>query len=390
MGSISYSTTEYSLFIVGSLGIPENPIVKKLGWNKKYYFFDTQLSKSECLLKSAHTYVSLTNLLYAGVENAFHVLALDEHRSNFVPTLWYLKCVSPSFPFLLPSSWFMSRPEDSRGVVPVPAPDDPNIEPPPKLPRVNLVQTWFAGVHSDVAGGGDPSGYSEQGDLTFAWMVEQCKGLLFFDPKYVRVQTAGHAGYRQKDIAKKVSSATPPSAGTDTASVKSALATSDSSLLGYAAGHLSDSFTGIFRAGGSIHRKPGQYFNDDIKGLTNETMHPSVRIRRLKMPLSWTPPSLKGFEAKEDPNSPGTWIWSKKLPNGIVVKIPEYKIEEKDDMQVKSVLADTSEGLKQPELELMTEQDKAMLEGSEPPSPIEVDTITGSFIWRMMRMLIGR
>jgi len=286
-----------------------------------------------------------------------------------VPTLWYLK------------------PEDLEGVVPVPAPGDPNVEPPPKLPPVNLVQTWFAGVHSDVAGGADPSGYSEQSDLTFAWMVEQCKGLLFFDPEYVRVQTAGHAGYREKDIAKKVSTATPPSAGTDPTSVKSALATSDSSLLGYAAGPLSDSFTGIFMAGGSTHRKPGQYFNVDSKGLTNESMHPSVRIRRLKMPLSWTPPSLKGFEAKDDPNSPGTWIWSKKLPDGIVVEIPEYKIKEKDNMQVKLVLAGTSEGLKQPELELMTDQDKAMLERSEPPSPI-VDT--GSLIWRMMRMLIGR
>ena len=334
--------------------------------------------------------VCLTNLLYAGVENAFHVLALDEHRTSFVPTLWYLKCVPPSFPFLLPLSCFVSRPEHLGEVVPVPAkPDDPNVKPPPKLPPVNLVQIWFAGVHGDVAGGADPSGYNEQSDLTFAWMVEQCKGLLVFDPEYVRVQTTGHAGYRQKDIAKKVSAATPPSAGTDMTSVKSTLATSDSSLLGYAAGPLSDSFTGIFRAGGSTHRKPGQYFRDDSKGPTNEFMHPSVRIRRLKVPL-WTPPSLKGFEAKEDPNSPGTWIWSKNLPNGTVVEVPEYKIEEKDDMHVKSVLPATLEGLKQPELALMTDQDKAMLEGSEPPSPVEVNMITGSLIWRKMRLLIGR
>ena len=188
-------------------------------------------------------------------------------------------------------------------------------------------------------------------------------------------------------IAKKVS-ATPPSASTNTTSVKRALATSDSSLLGYAAGHISDSFTGIFMTGESTHRKPGQYFNGDSKGLTNESMHPSVRIRRLKIPL-WTPPSLRGFEAKEDPNSPGTWIWSKKLPNGIIEEIPEYKIEEKDDMQVKPVLPSTSEGLKPPELELMTDRDKAMLKGTEPTSPVEVDTITGSLIWRKTRTLIG-
>ena len=308
-----------------------------------------------------------------------------------MPTLWYLKYASPSFPCLLPPLCLLSRPEDSGKVVPVPAkPNDPDAKPPPILPRINLVQIWFAGVHSDVAGGGDPSGYNEQSDLTFAWMVEQCKDLLVFDSEYVRVQTTGHTDYRQNDIANKVSAAVPAAAaaatGTDVASVKSALARSDSSMLGYAAGPLSDSFKGIFRAGGSTHRKPGQYFDDDSKGPTNEFMHPSVRIRRLKLPL-WTPPSLKGFEAKEDPDSPGTWIWSKKLPNGTVVRIPEYKFEEKEDVKM---APSTPEGLKQPELALMTDADKAMLEGNEPPSPVEVNAITGSLIWKKMRLLIGR
>jgi len=225
-------------------------------------------------------------------------------------------------------------------------------------------------------------------------MVEQCKGLLVFDPEYVRVQTTGHAGYRQNDIARKVSAAAAPapaaaaaaSTGTDVTSVKSALARCDSSMLGYAAGPLGDSFKGIFRAGGSTHRKPGQYFDDDSKGPTNELMHPSVRIRRLKLPL-WTPPSLKGFEAKEDPDSPGTWIWSKTLPNGTVVRIPEYRIEEKEDVKT---VPSAQEGLKQPELALMTDADKAMMEGSEPPGPVEVNAITGSLIWRKMRLLIGR
>jgi hypothetical protein len=335
---------------VGSLGIPQNPIVEKLGWNKQFYFYDTQLCSS--------------------VENAFHVLALDEHRTSFVPTLWYLK------------------PDSSGEVVPVPAkPGDQNVKPPPKLPPINLIQTWFAGVHGDVAGGDDPSGYNEQSDITFAWMVEQCKNHLFFDPEYVRVQTTGHAGYRQKDITKKVSAA-EPAAGTDASSVKSALATSDTSVLGYAAGPLGDSFTGIYKAGGSTYRKPGQYLDDDSKGPTNEFIHPSVRIRRLKIPL-WTPPSLSGFEAKEDPNAPGTWTWSKKLPNGTVINIPEYKIEQKEDVQVKTVPG-AQEGLKQPEWALMTDHDKAMLEGSEVPSPVEVNMITGSLIWRKLRFLVGR
>jgi uncharacterized protein (DUF2235 family) len=106
---------------VGSLGMP-------LGWfqwyNKmKYQFYDTTLSSL--------------------IENAYHALALDEKRKNFVPSIW-----TPS--------------EKVRN----------------KEIRQVVEQRWFAGVHSDVGGG-----YVNEGlqDISLLWMIEKAgaAGLAF-------------------------------------------------------------------------------------------------------------------------------------------------------------------------------------------------------------------
>ena len=73
--------------------------------------------------------------LGAHVEHAFHALALDERRKNFVPTLWT---------------------QTAAG----------------KAKGQELKQVWFAGVHSVVGGG-----YGEHGmsDITLAWMAARSR-----------------------------------------------------------------------------------------------------------------------------------------------------------------------------------------------------------------------
>jgi uncharacterized protein (DUF2235 family) len=92
---------------VGALGIP----LRGLRWltRRDNTFHDTELSGT--------------------VENGFHALAIDEHRSPFEPTLW------------------MEKPKDNQ----------------------RILQTWFVGAHSDVGGGYAESGLS---DISLAWMLE--------------------------------------------------------------------------------------------------------------------------------------------------------------------------------------------------------------------------
>jgi Uncharacterized conserved protein len=94
---------------VGALGVP---LLAFEGFNqRKYEFHDTKLSKS--------------------VENAYHAIAIDEHRDLYDVTAW-----------------------------------DP--EEPVTSPR-KLEQRWFAGAHSDVGGGHDDRRLS---DVTLRWMQE--------------------------------------------------------------------------------------------------------------------------------------------------------------------------------------------------------------------------
>jgi len=92
---------------VGSLGIP-----KKGGVSRQYRFHDTELSGT--------------------VENAYHALAIDEHRAPFLPTLWDYK------------------------------------------PKANqkVEQMWFCGVHSDV-GGGYPQ--DDASLIALQWMLDKAQ-----------------------------------------------------------------------------------------------------------------------------------------------------------------------------------------------------------------------
>ncbi|KAF2148567.1 hypothetical protein K461DRAFT_283020 [Myriangium duriaei CBS 260.36] len=102
---------------VGALGIPVNPLFQKIfglpSFLRGYKWVDTALDNH--------------------VRNAFHALALDEHRAPFFPAVW-------------------ERPEGCT---------------------TNLKQVWFAGAHSNIG-----SAYSDiaSGNLTLAWMMDHLAG----------------------------------------------------------------------------------------------------------------------------------------------------------------------------------------------------------------------
>ncbi|GAA4310748.1 DUF2235 domain-containing protein [Mucilaginibacter gynuensis] len=111
---------------VGSLGIPLSSLAT---YNKEKYKFH------DCTLSSY-------------VKNAYHALAIDEHRRLFLPTLWE-KSVS-------------SNNSEAR--------EDQKLE-----------QRWFVGVHSNIGGGYADSGLS---DIPLSWLATKAQniGLCFHDP----------------------------------------------------------------------------------------------------------------------------------------------------------------------------------------------------------------
>jgi hypothetical protein len=116
---------------VGALGIPGH-----LGdmFTQFYQFQDTNLGPH--------------------VENAFHALALDEHREDFLPTLWKR------------------------------LPDAPATQ--------RLEQVWFPGAHSNVGGG-----YAEHGlsDVALAWMADRIEPFLALDHGYLEARQDRRDGW---------------------------------------------------------------------------------------------------------------------------------------------------------------------------------------------------
>lgn len=93
------------------------------------------------------TYGFLDTRLHPDIKNAYHCLAIDEHRPQFPATLWE---------------------------------GDP-------APGQIVEQVWFAGCHGDVGGGtaqtGGVDGATRLCDITLAWMGAKAQALgLTFDP----------------------------------------------------------------------------------------------------------------------------------------------------------------------------------------------------------------
>jgi uncharacterized protein (DUF2235 family) len=87
--------------------------------------------------------------LFLPILNGYHALAIDEHRSDFAPTLWTVR-----------------------------HPKDPKAVTPPPRPLSNVEQRWFVGAHANV-GGGYQTDLLAQAPLR--WMMEKAEshGLSF-------------------------------------------------------------------------------------------------------------------------------------------------------------------------------------------------------------------
>ncbi|RPB12768.1 hypothetical protein P167DRAFT_487458 [Morchella conica CCBAS932] len=125
---------------VGSLGIPSIRVP---------FFGELSIARGEN--KTSFHNVELSD----EVENAFHALALDEHRGPFTPTLWKKSPFSPT----------------------------------------NLKQVWFPGVHTNIGGGYDDQ---EIADITLAWMIQQHLPFLEFSKGYLKSIIKNHEDYTRE------------------------------------------------------------------------------------------------------------------------------------------------------------------------------------------------
>lgn len=118
---------------VGALGIPA-PFLGALGTGR-YLFHDTEPSKI--------------------IRHARHAVAIDENRQDFEPALWTAK------------------------------------------PEVDLLQVWFAGVHTDIGGGYDDR---TLGDHPGKWLAsEAIKFGLVFEPHFIKGLKPDHRGKQHNE-----------------------------------------------------------------------------------------------------------------------------------------------------------------------------------------------
>ncbi|EWC44392.1 hypothetical protein DRE_01218 [Drechslerella stenobrocha 248] len=257
---------------VGSVGFPDSWLTRFLGLNDTFGFYNTKLSPA--------------------VENAFQVLALDERRSNFSPTLWFHDIPDPG-----ETGCKMKLPRTNT------LPDRPS-----PTASVNLEQVWMPGAHSSVGGG-----YSdhELADISLAWMVDRCTPHLRFDWTYIEPICAN--------------TEVPVFIRDEHGNVING---DESSLLarahfkgqsGWAMGTIYDSRAGVWRLLPAIDRTPGRY---RLPGVTREYIHSSVRERYLSDPdYREHCGALKGMQLMK--KETGGWYWLTENSDGEEVILEE-------------------------------------------------------------------
>ncbi|KAF3925198.1 hypothetical protein ABW20_dc0103223 [Dactylellina cionopaga] len=229
---------------VGALGIPTSPVIEKCKCNDKYKFHDTDLTSS--------------------TENAFHALALDEHRLPFTPTLWRLP-------------------------VPVTSERHTDIVP-------NLKQVWFPGVHTNVGGG-----YADQeiADLTLVWMIDRFLPFLGFDLDYVN-------SLRNPADVNNWASGTIYNSF---AGVMKAASSKVRTPGGYFAAPPKSPIKRAMTFGAGVFGQKG------VRSVTNEEIHPSVRGRVIASNGEWCSRALFGWTCEKSTVQTATgptdrWIWN--------------------------------------------------------------------------------
>ena len=248
------------------------------------------------------TYSSPYSPPHLEVENAFHALSLDDLREAFSPTLWFIP------------------------------PEQGNISP---TRRTQLKQCWFAGVHTDVGRGYDDHVPGDIADITFAWMVDQCRHLLAFnEEKVLSMLDKGDFKEPVGEWARRERARREFKAKTW-------------GLADLHASRPADPVDLMYRLSGTKARTPGQYvfkaqesgsspsgrdfvteskilprrigsgaFAGSPKGIskfdpvwTSEVIHPSVRVRLTQDPM-YNPPALKDFKLRYD-EANSRWTWTK-------------------------------------------------------------------------------
>jgi hypothetical protein len=224
----------------------------------------------------------------------------------------------------------------------------------------------------------DPEASPDFPFLTLAWMVDLCKPFLAFNDSIRTLITP-------KTAAPSIPMVTPGASDSTVDEIydyelhmpiPDMHGTIDMNDSGYATRRIHNSLKGLFRAAGVKVRTPGQYISAEVASersrgrstassssfVTNEYIHPSVRMRMMKMDsvrrsgqALWVPRALSGFrlspndssgpswakvttkksqrseeESKEDKGAKGSgWKWVKKTKvNGLskVIEIPEEAI----------------------------------------------------------------
>ncbi|KAJ5537847.1 hypothetical protein N7494_007326 [Penicillium frequentans] len=252
---------------VGALGWPSNKYVP-FGGNAndtKYGFHDTNLHKN--------------------IKNAFHALALDEHRHAFPPTMWSL----------------------------------------PKGVYTNLVQCWFPGYHINIGGGSEDTmkhygDMESMANLSLVWMIDQVRkqtnltfetyALARFYHHYTcTIVDLSQRSFKEGDsechYAKKLDQSKRRQ---DVPDPKNPTAYG-----GWGMGYRPDSINSITGYSGSTTRTPGQYKKD---GDTKEFIHPVVAYAMGKAyreahvegtVLNYQPAALAGFERVKNPEVECSW-----------------------------------------------------------------------------------
>lgn len=212
--------------------------------------------------KTRHEFSFINTEVAPNIMHAFQVLALDEHRKPFSPTVW----------------------------------EQPKAGTPHILQK--LKQTWFPGVHSNV---GNAYPDAQIGDLTLAWMVDSMRPLgLAFDNAFLKELFVKNADWTKAAAGKPEWALSPKNYGWGMGKLYS-----NDGMMDYITGRKT--------------RTPGQYhWTDPATGLpdpkrmlvdTQEFIHPCVRVRQALHGLgvdnsaSYQPVALTGWNLYE-PNKP--------------------------------------------------------------------------------------
>ncbi|KXJ86061.1 hypothetical protein Micbo1qcDRAFT_219905 [Microdochium bolleyi] len=354
---------------VGSLGVPDSP----------FFSVDAALTVVNAWWGGEKPGFHNVNLS-PYIRNAFHALALDEHRKPFSPTLWHLppsvdhgtilrtfqvlhlqrpqfddsdkgKAEAAEYEIKVDKAWEALIDWEMRE----------QLNQFKNIPA-HLEQVYFPGVHINCGGGNSDVLEDRLGDfeqialISFAWMVERCRPFLQFEERLRKRSVRDRmalvvpvvAEIQRNEWKDYGTSMRPLWRGLDSVGLYKASLRKfgDKTVVGWAEGPIVDSYTASMKLTGSQVRTPGdyRYAPDDTErehrlGETNEFIHPSVAYR-MRAVDKYDPDALKGYKRtwRQDkkqwvwskpamPASKGSWYpWSGKQPAVEAIEVPEYSI----------------------------------------------------------------